>query len=76
MVANAGVVAYAPFLESKISLLGLFIWNSSLTSLTKATTELLDQQYRVNLRGTFLCYKYAALQMIKQGRGGRIIGEK
>lgn len=28
----------------------------------------------VNTRGTFLCYKYAAQQMIKQGRGGRIIG--
>ena len=28
----------------------------------------------VNLRGTFLCYKYAGLQMIAQGRGGRIIG--
>ena len=28
----------------------------------------------VNARGTFLCYKYAAQQMIKQGRGGRIIG--
>ncbi|KAG8221476.1 hypothetical protein J3R82DRAFT_1689 [Butyriboletus roseoflavus] len=28
----------------------------------------------VNARGAFLCYKYAAQQMIKQGRGGRIIG--
>jgi hypothetical protein len=28
----------------------------------------------VNLRGVFLSYKYAAIQMIKQGRGGRIIG--
>ena len=28
----------------------------------------------VNGRGAFLCYKYAAQQMIKQGRGGRIIG--
>jgi NAD(P)-dependent dehydrogenase (short-subunit alcohol dehydrogenase family) len=28
----------------------------------------------VNGRGTFLCYKYAAEQMIKQGRGGRIVG--
>lgn len=29
---------------------------------------------RINGRGTFLCYKYAAEQMIKQGRGGCIIG--
>ena len=28
----------------------------------------------VNLRGTMLCYKYAAKQMISQGHGGRIIG--
>ena len=28
----------------------------------------------VNAHGPFLCYKYAARQMIKQGRGGRIIG--
>jgi NAD(P)-dependent dehydrogenase (short-subunit alcohol dehydrogenase family) len=27
-----------------------------------------------NARGTFLCYKYAGIQMVKQGRGGRIIG--
>lgn len=29
---------------------------------------------RINGRGTFLCYKYAAEQMIRQGRGGVIIG--
>ncbi|KAJ8497200.1 hypothetical protein ONZ45_g12160 [Pleurotus djamor] len=28
----------------------------------------------INARGVFLCYKYAAQEMIKQGRGGRIIG--
>ncbi|KAJ7815048.1 short chain oxidoreductase [Mycena olivaceomarginata] len=33
-----------------------------------------DRIMAINCRGTFLCYKYAALQMIKQGRGGRIIG--
>ncbi|KAG5636435.1 hypothetical protein H0H81_008078 [Sphagnurus paluster] len=33
-----------------------------------------DKLFSVNARGTFLCYKYAALQMIKQGKGGRIIG--
>ncbi|THG97821.1 hypothetical protein EW145_g7536 [Phellinidium pouzarii] len=27
----------------------------------------------VNARGVFLCYKHAAIQMIKQGRGGRLI---
>jgi hypothetical protein len=39
-----------------------------------ATAEDLDRIVGVNLRGTFLCFKYAGLQMIAQGRGGRIIG--
>ena len=29
----------------------------------------------LNIRSVMLCYKYAAKQMIKQGNGGRIIGE-
>lgn len=33
-----------------------------------------DRIMSVNVRGVMLSYKYAALQMIKQGRGGRIIG--
>ncbi|KAJ7054232.1 hypothetical protein C8F01DRAFT_1164484 [Mycena amicta] len=33
-----------------------------------------DRLMAVNLRGTFLCYKVAAAQMIAQGIGGRIIG--
>ena len=30
--------------------------------------------FAVHARGAFLCYKYAVRQMIKQGRGGRIVG--
>ncbi|KAK7034629.1 hypothetical protein VNI00_012271 [Paramarasmius palmivorus] len=33
-----------------------------------------DKTFEINVRGVFLCYKYAAKQMIEQGRGGRIIG--
>ncbi|KAI0300552.1 NAD(P)-binding protein [Multifurca ochricompacta] len=33
-----------------------------------------DKQMAVNARSVMLCYKYAAEQMIAQGRGGRIIG--
>ncbi|EMD34719.1 hypothetical protein CERSUDRAFT_125283 [Gelatoporia subvermispora B] len=33
-----------------------------------------DRTMAINVRGVMLCYKYAAMQMIKQGRGGRIIG--
>lgn len=39
-----------------------------------ADVESFDATFSVNVRGTFLCYKYAARQMIEQGRGGRIIG--
>ena len=28
----------------------------------------------MNVKGTFFCYKYAAEQLIKQGKGDRIIG--
>ncbi|KZT69735.1 NAD(P)-binding protein [Daedalea quercina L-15889] len=33
----------------------------------------LDTILSINVRGVMLCYKYAAMQMVKQGRGGRII---
>ncbi|KAJ9144482.1 putative short chain oxidoreductase [Pleurostoma richardsiae] len=33
-----------------------------------------DKVQAVNVRGVFLCYQKAAAQMIKQGKGGRIIG--
>ncbi|KAL0958475.1 hypothetical protein HGRIS_000614 [Hohenbuehelia grisea] len=33
-----------------------------------------DKIFSTNARGVFLSYKYAALQMIAQGKGGRIIG--
>ncbi|KAK7050446.1 NAD-binding protein [Favolaschia claudopus] len=33
-----------------------------------------DKIMTVNCRGTFLCYKHAAVQMVEQGQGGRIIG--
>ncbi|KAJ8090725.1 hypothetical protein PM082_018291 [Marasmius tenuissimus] len=43
-------------------------------TLTEMTADHWDAAFAVNSRGTFLCYKYAAIQMIKQGKGGRIIG--
>lgn len=33
-----------------------------------------DKALSVSVKGTMLCYKHAAIQMIKQGRGGRIVG--
>ncbi|KAJ7259100.1 acetoin reductase family protein [Mycena haematopus] len=43
-------------------------------SFTEIPVEEWDRVMNINARGTFLCYKYAGIQMIKQGRGGRIIG--
>ncbi|KAG5728713.1 Diacetyl reductase [(S)-acetoin forming] [Termitomyces sp. T112] len=42
--------------------------------ITETEVEEWEKLFAVNARGVFLCYKYAALQMIKQGQGGRIIG--
>ncbi|KAJ7489163.1 NAD-binding protein [Mycena latifolia] len=41
---------------------------------SEMTTAKWDYIMNVNAKGTFLCYKYAGMQMIKQGNGGRIIG--
>ncbi|KAH7908719.1 hypothetical protein BJ138DRAFT_1115591 [Hygrophoropsis aurantiaca] len=43
-------------------------------SVLSTSVEQWDATFAVNGRGVFLCYKYAALQMVAQGRGGRIIG--
>ncbi|KAJ3571123.1 hypothetical protein NP233_g3960 [Leucocoprinus birnbaumii] len=40
----------------------------------ECTLEDWDRCFDVNGKGVFLCYKYAALKMIEQGKGGRIIG--
>ena len=40
----------------------------------ESSVEIWDKIVLTNLRGTMLSYKYAAMQMIRQGRGGRIIG--
>ena len=33
-----------------------------------------EKTFAINVYGVMLCYKYAAQQMIRQGRGGRLIG--
>lgn len=45
-----------------------------LTSDAVGNIDIWDQIMAVNSRGVFLCYKYAAEVMIKQGKGGRIVG--
>ncbi|PPQ68553.1 hypothetical protein CVT26_003362 [Gymnopilus dilepis] len=38
------------------------------------TAEDIRRLLSINVEGLFFCYKHAGLQMIKQGKGGRIIG--
>jgi len=42
-------------------------------SIVDTSMEEWDRTFAINARGTFLCYKYASIQMISQNRGGRII---
>ncbi|KAK0192490.1 hypothetical protein F5146DRAFT_1136328 [Armillaria mellea] len=46
----------------------------SMRSIMDTSTEDWNRIFTVNGLGTFLSYKYAAKQMIKQGHGGRIVG--
>jgi NAD(P)-dependent dehydrogenase (short-subunit alcohol dehydrogenase family) len=73
MIANAGVSGRTglTFVQGDPSSLA----KGRLTSdPSLASSEEWDRVMNINGRGVFLCYKYAAIQMIKQGRGGRIIG--
>ncbi|KAJ7621395.1 NAD(P)-binding protein [Roridomyces roridus] len=57
--------------------LDVMVANAAIFSHTRfpeLTVDQWDRIMNVNGRGVFLCYKYAGLQMIKQGNGGRIIG--
>lgn len=71
MVANAGIVHLSPIIESN--------YISSYAKVLNTYNFLVDvdkwdHSFNVNIRGVMLCYKHAARQMIKQGRGGRMIG--
>ncbi|KAI0691118.1 NAD-P-binding protein [Cytidiella melzeri] len=50
------------------------ICNNLGKTVLESTTEEWTAMFNVNVLGTMLCFKYAATQMIKQGRGGRLIG--
>lgn len=43
------------------------------TPITQMTAEVFEKVIDVNLKGVFLCTKFAAEEMIRQGRGGKII---
>jgi NAD(P)-dependent dehydrogenase (short-subunit alcohol dehydrogenase family) len=39
----------------------------------KATVDDFDKIFAINVRGVYLCFRYAAEKMIAQGRGGRLL---
>ncbi|KAI0674311.1 acetoin dehydrogenase [Trametes maxima] len=42
--------------------------------LHETTTEQANKLIDINVKGTFYSFKYAAIQLIKQGSGGRLVG--
>ncbi|KAG8685121.1 hypothetical protein FRC11_011099, partial [Ceratobasidium sp. 423] len=44
------------------------------TPVLEVTDQDIDRTLNINCKGVLYCYRAAAVQMIKQGRGGRIIG--
>ena len=70
------MVILEPFLESEYYGVTPRIRRAYVPHLFNVTASVaaFDKQMAVNARGVMLCYKYAAKQMIAQGRGGRIIG--
>ena len=73
MIANAGVAINRVLHESARPDIFVFV-AVKLTRRYLAPTEELDRLLDINVKGTFFSYKYAAIQLIKQGNGGRIIG--
>ncbi|KAF5314439.1 hypothetical protein D9619_011870 [Psilocybe cf. subviscida] len=62
---------------AQLGSLDVMVANAGITfacPLTELPISEWDRVFSINTRGLFLCYRHAAKQMIKQGRGGRIIG--
>lgn len=72
MVANAGIAGRGELVTCKYIVGSAVYMRFRYVGLVPV--ENFDRVIAVNLRGPMLCYKYAGLQMIKQGCGGRIIG--
>ncbi|KAG9101152.1 hypothetical protein FS749_009871 [Ceratobasidium sp. UAMH 11750] len=66
----AKTVAELGGLDIMVANAGIYEWYSILDM----PEESFDKVMGVNCKGVLFCYRAAAAQMIKQGRGGRIIG--
>lgn len=61
---------------SEFSTIDILVNNAGIyppTPISQMTLENFEKVLAVNLKGAFLCTKYAADQMIKQGKGGKVI---
>ena len=73
MIANAGTAKGGRFLDREFRLFGICGTIGFIESFTVNIDDF-DRVVAVNLRGVMLCYQLAARQMVKQKRGGRLIG--
>lgn len=77
VLEEAQVKAIVDATVARFGGLDILVNNAGIGYLMKPLLELSaaewDAVLGVNLRGAFLCTKYAAEHMIKQGRGGRIV---
>ncbi|ELU37146.1 short chain dehydrogenase domain-containing protein [Rhizoctonia solani AG-1 IA] len=73
MVANAGIYQAASMFDGRYYINICNYGANRLVSIL-VSDELLDKVLGTNLKGVLYSYRAAALQMIQQGRGGRIIG--
>ena len=71
MIANAGICINRALHESTYFDSSAIMMASHVAT---ATTGQADKLLDINVKGTFYSFKYAALQMIKQGGGGRLVG--
>ncbi|KAI0747633.1 short chain oxidoreductase [Daedaleopsis nitida] len=77
VTVEADVVALVDKTVRALGSVDIMIANAGLfwqKLLLDETLEDWEKMFSVNVRGVMLCYKYAGLQMVKQGRGGRIVG--
>lgn len=71
------VISVMAAIDTEFGGVDILVNNAGIGYLMKPIVDLgiaeFDAVLSVNLRGAFICTKYAAQQMIKNGRGGRIV---
>ncbi|EJD06800.1 NAD-binding protein [Fomitiporia mediterranea MF3/22] len=74
--SEADVISIVEKVVSELGSVDIMVANAGIAmhkSILDTTLENFEAIHAVNNRGVFLCLKYAAAQMVKQGRGGRLI---